>query len=135
MTARQQRGRDERGSVQETQMKHEVCTETGDEDGSSTEATAPPPTDSFRQKTISICSPINVRLPPAPSSVTSRCESTRRTSQTCQTGRERGLGLTWKTREQRARQTNNMKLLAQSLGARHPASKLLRENHSEAPFT
>lgn len=36
VTAEQQRGRDECGSVEETQMKHEVCAETQEEDGSST---------------------------------------------------------------------------------------------------
>lgn len=68
------------------------------------ETTAPPPTGSFMQKTISICSQINVRLPSALVSVASRCDSTRRTSPTdfttCQRGTRAGEPSGWPGKNQ-----------------------------------
>lgn len=79
----QWRGKDERGSVEETQMKRELCTE--EEDGSSvyerddnTPPSPPPPSSKWliQAKNKNIISPINVRLPSAFISVASVCDST-----------------------------------------------------------
>lgn len=128
-------------------MKHEVCAETEEEKekmappvmSEPTVTTAPPPTDSFMQKTISICSPINVRLPSALVSAASRCDSTRRTAPThlttCQrgrAGREPSLGPTLKLRAQRGQQTtNHNKSSCRGASEQGITSKLLQEKHSE----